>query len=322
MSSRFQNKISRRTMIVGTLALGAVDRLGLAPAAAYAADESSLPVVYHAKDVTPQNMVRLYDLLRADAGAPRPGRIGIKLHGDEVSMNRPLWEALREHVPGSVYVEGNWASAYESSSRGNTDGNREAIIRQGVRPEHIDILDRDKRYRNVPIAGGRLLKEVSVSSALLDEYGTVAVAANWKIPSFAGFSGAVKNVGIGLAGAEGKTAVHGDGFRKDAAFFERLAEAAKGVSEAMPGRLLYLNVLTNVQAAPLEGAEVHSGTSGILASLDMTAADQAAVDLLYGLTPAQYDAYPEAVKIERGFLQLEYLQQLGFGSRRYRLVEI
>ena len=28
----------------------------------------------------------------------------------------------------------------------------------------------------------------------------------------------MKNVGIGLAGAYGKTAVHGEGFRKDAGF--------------------------------------------------------------------------------------------------------
>ena len=53
----------------------------------------------------------------------------------------------------------------------------------------------------------------------------------------------MKNVGIGLAGSYGKTAVHGEDVARDADFFRRLAEAGKGIAEAMRGRLLYINVL-------------------------------------------------------------------------------
>ena len=174
----------------------------------------------------------------------------------------------------------------------------------------------------VPIHLGAELKEVSVSKALLDEYGAVVVAANFKIPSFAGYSGAMKNVDIGLAGAFGKTAVHGEGFRKNAGFFRRLADAAKGIDEAMKGKLLYINVLSKMKITPLKGASVRTGTLGIVGSLSMAAADQAALDLIYGLTPAQYDAYPEDVKIERGFLQLEYLEKLGVKGRRYTRINL
>lgn len=38
--------------------------------------------------------------------------------------------------------------------------------------------------------------------------------------------GPIKTVGVGLAGAFGKTAVRGEGFRKNAGFFRRLADSA------------------------------------------------------------------------------------------------
>ena len=105
----------------------------------------------------------------------------------------------------------------------------------------------------------------------------------------------------------------------EADFFRRLAEAGKGIAEAMRGRLLYINVLTDISPEPLEGVKLSTGNLGIVGSLDLTAADQAALDLVYGLKPEAYDAYPEDVKIERGFLQLELLESIGFGSRSYRL---
>lgn len=73
---------------------------------------------------------------------------------------------------------------------------------------------------------------------------------------------------------------------------------------------------------PLQAATVRTGTLGIVGSLSMAAADQAALDLIYGLSPAQYDAYPEDIKIERGFLQLEYLEKLGVKGRRYARIDL
>jgi hypothetical protein len=314
-----KNGISRRRF--AALSAAAAFSAGMGRSV-LAAPGKALPAVYFFAEATPQSMTAAFDRLAADAGIkPGAGRTGIKLHGDRVSENRALWEALQRHVPGSNYVEGNYADAYEGTGRGSTEGNIAAIAAQGVPRELIDILDRDKRYRTVPVHGGTMLKGIAVGSALLDEYAAVAVTANFRIPTFAGFSGVVKNVGIGLAGAPGKTAVHVD-FQKNAAFFARLADAAKGIWDAMGKRLLFINVLTGVSAEPLEGAPRRQPATGIVASLDMTASDQAALDLVYGLTPEKYDAYAEAVKVERGFLQLEYLARIGCGSRRYRLVKM
>lgn len=280
------------------------------------------PKVYFARRVVPENFIAIFDRLRADAGLHRVnGRIGIKLHGDEVELNRNLWQALQRHVPGSFFVECNYASVYPSG-RGNTQGNIDAIVRQGVSRDVIDVLDRDGAYRDVPVKNGFELKSVSVPKAIGDEYGLIAVAANFKLRSFAGYSGALKNVGIGLAGSYGKTTVHGPEMARDAGFFRRLADAGKAIASAYAGKLFYINVLTDIEAEPLQGLTMNSGDLGIVGSLDMTAADQAALDLIYGLRPDQYNAFEESVKIDRGFLQLEHLAYLGFGSRSYEKIEI
>lgn len=78
------------------------------PISAIRAAESALPRVYYAKDVTAKNFVAVFEKLRTEARlASVKGRIGIKLHGDEVHINRTLWQALQAHLPGSLYVEGN-----------------------------------------------------------------------------------------------------------------------------------------------------------------------------------------------------------------------
>lgn len=67
------------------------------------------------------------------------------------------------------------------------------------RQESPRYLGSQNEFTEIPIKGGKELKSLSAPTALLKEYGCVAVTANFRIPSFAGFSGACKNVGIGLA---------------------------------------------------------------------------------------------------------------------------
>lgn len=259
--------LSRRDF---ALTAAAVTAAAAAPALVRAAGKDTLPVVWYAPKATPENFVALFDKLRAEAGMTNtPGLTGIKLHGDEVDFNRPLWEALQKHVPESRYIECNWASTYPSG-RGNTEGNIRAIERQGVARELIDVLDREGQYRDVPIKGGFELKYVSVPEALFTDYGLVAVTGNFKLRSLAGYSGALKNTGIGLAGSYGKSAVHGEAMVKDMGFFRRLADAGKGIWEALGNRMLFINVLTDIEPRTLKGASPRSGELGIVGSLDLT----------------------------------------------------
>lgn len=314
-------RLSRRSLLLAACVLPVLEHPVLASAAS-SSDNSSLPVVYLAREVNAKNFIAIYDLLRKDSGIKDQGKLtGIKLHGDDVETNRDMWEALQRHIPRSKFVECNYASIYPAG-RGNTQGNIRALTSQGVPAENLDILDRDSEFTEVPIRGGKELKSVTAPMALLKDYDCVAVTANFRIPSFAGFSGACKNVGIGLAAGPGKTQVHGEGVRRDEGFFRRLADASKGIHDAMGKKLLFINVLSNISVDRLNGANVKTGTLGILGSLDLLAADQAAADLIYGLEPQAYDRYPEDVKIDRGFLQLEKLEAIGAGSRGYRIVEI
>ena len=308
--------ITRRNLAIRTSALALT---GFLPPLSRAGE--TVPVVYYAREATPEAFIEIFDRLRRDLGAEnRKGKVGLKLHGDEVDKNRALWKALQEHVPGSRYIECNWASGY-TTGRGTTEGNFDAIVSRGIAREDLDILDRKGEYRAVQTKEGRWLKAVDVPEALFAEYGLVAVTVNFNVPTFSGYSAAVKNVGIGLAGGPGKAAVHGPGFPKDAGFHRRLAEAADAIERALAGKLLFLNVMTNLDVEPLEGAKVKKGTIGILGSLDMAAVDNASLDLLYGISMEKRAAYPESVKLERGFLQLENLAALGY-SGRYRLVEL
>ena len=120
----------------------------------------------------------------------------------------------------------------------------------------------------------------------------------------------------------GKTQVHGPGVKKDAGFFRRLADASKGIHDVMGHRQLFINVVSNIHVDPLKGTKVRTGNLGIVGSLDLLAADQAAADLIYGLSPAEYNAYSLQEKIDRGFPQLEYLDEIGAGNRTYKLITL
>ena len=115
-------RITRRNLAIRT---GAIALTSLLPPLAKSAE--SVPVVYYAREATPEAFIEIFDRLRKDLGAEhREGKVGFKLHGDEVDKNRALWKALLAHVPGSQYIECNWASGY-TSGRGTTEGNYEAI---------------------------------------------------------------------------------------------------------------------------------------------------------------------------------------------------
>ena len=91
----------------------------------------------------------------------------------------------------------------------------------------------------------------------------------------------------------------------------------------MGHRLLFINVVSNIHVDPLKGTKVRTGNLGIVGSLDLLAADQAAAaDLIYGLSPAEYNAYSLQEKSDRGFLQLEYLDEIGAGNRTYKLITL
>ena len=61
---------------------------------------------------------------------------------------------------------------------------------------------------------------------------------------------------------------------------------------------------------------------GIVASLDILAADQASVDLVYALPEESRHALVERMETRHGLRQLTYMKELGMGHDRYHLIDI
>ena len=61
---------------------------------------------------------------------------------------------------------------------------------------------------------------------------------------------------------------------------------------------------------------------GILAGLDPVALDQACIDLIYKSDDPGRDHFVERVESRHGIHTIEAAEQLGVGSREYKLIEL
>ena len=61
---------------------------------------------------------------------------------------------------------------------------------------------------------------------------------------------------------------------------------------------------------------------GIVASVDILAADQASVDLVFALKEEEHHDLVERIVTRHGLRQLSYMKELGMGNDRYFLIDI
>ena len=94
------------------------------------------------------------------------------------------------------------------------------------------------------------------------------------------------------------------------------------MKDRLGDRLISISIITGMHADRFVGEKPRSGDLGILGSLDPTAVDQAACDLVWGLKPDEARKLSLREKIDSGYLQLECQEGIGSGSRAYRLVRI
>ena len=121
-----------------------------------------------------------------------------------------------------------------------------------------------------------------------------------------------------------------------ASFMERMTEYAYGVVKSVPGRIGYINFLTNItpdcDCVPWSDAPIVPDI-GFLASTDPVAIDQASYDLVnkqIGLTSSLLtQGYaPGEEKFNQLHpgtdcaIQLKYGEEIGMGSRAYTLIEL
>lgn len=289
-------------------------------------DES---VVYFTSDLSPEGLVKIYDqVCRGIAG-----RVAVKLHTGEKNgpniIPRPwVKELIQSRLPQAAVVETN---TYYEGDRYTTPQHRETLKVNGWDFCPVDILDEDGTAL-LPVEGGKWFREMSVGSHLLN-YDSLVTLTHFKGHTKGGFGGSGKNLGIGCAdGRLGKAWIHTTPGQEDMwdisneEFMERMMESAKSVVDHFAGHITYINVMRNMSVScDCEGcaaAPVVTPDVGIVASLDILAADQACVDLIYAMQEEQHHDFVERMESRRGLRQLTYMKELGMGHDRYHLIDL
>jgi uncharacterized Fe-S center protein len=196
----------------------------------------------------------------------------------------------------------------------------------------FQILD-ENGSMTLPVNGGSVLTENYVGKAFAD-YESYLILSHFKGHTMAGYGGAIKNISIGLGSAEGKSWIHSGGTSKtnpwggvQNRFLEAMAEAGLSVSDYLGNgeRIVYVNVMNRLSIdCDCDGnpAEPDMHDIGILASTDPVALDQACIDLVYAQKDGDGASLVNRIESRNGLHTLEHAEEIGLGSRTYRLLDI
>lgn len=288
-------------------------------------------VVYYIKDITPENMVKIYEAL----GRKADGKVAVKLStgekGNTHYLQPSLIGPLVQSVGGTI-VECN--TAY-TGARYDTEEHLLIAKEHGFNDiADVVILDAEEEIA-LPVEGGKHLKENYVGKDW-EDYDFTMVLSHFKGHQMAGFGGAMKNISIGLASGDGKSWIHTAGKTKDRkeiwdniadddSFQEAMAEASKSVVDKAGDKILYINVANNLSIDCDCNGNPHAPTMadlGIFASLDPVAVDQACIDAVEASEDPGKIHLIQRIDSKNGRHNLEYAEQIGVGTRNYKLVEL
>ena len=292
---------------------------------------ATLPKVYFFKEISSDNLVKIYEALGREA----KGKVAVKLSTGEPGghnfLQPSLIKALVQKVNGTI-VECN--TAY-GGGRADTESHLKAAADHGftaIAP--VVIMDAEGEVE-LPVEGGKHLKFDIVGKDFLN-YDFTIILSHFKGHDMGGFGGAIKNMSIGIASSNGKAWIHSAGKTRVPAeawknlpeqddFLESMAEAAKAVADHCGDRILYISVANNLSvdydcnASP---EEPHMGDIGILASLDPVALDRACTDLVRSSEDPGKVHLIERIDSRHGMHTLDYAEALGMGSQKYELVTL
>lgn len=289
------------------------------------------PAVYFIEEITPENLVRIYEAL----GRKAEGRVAVKVSTGEPGGHnflQPTLIADLVHKVGGTIVECN--TAY-GGGRSDTENHLKAAADHGFTSiADVDIMDADGEVA-LPVKGGRHLKEDFVGRNYLN-YDFTVILSHFKGHAMGGFGGAIKNMSIGIASSKGKAWIHSAGKTKDQNkvwgdlpaqydFLESMAEAAKAVADHCDDKILYISVANNLSVdcdCDSSPEDPKMGDIGILASLDPVALDKACVDMVRASKDHGKIHLIERIDSRHGMHTLDYGEKIGLGSQEYRLVRL
>lgn len=290
---------------------------------------TNVPKVYMFKEISPENLVKIYEALGREA----TGKVAVKLSTGEPGGHNFLQPALIkdlvQKVKGTI-VECN--TAY-GGGRADTENHLKAAKDHGftaIAP--VDIMDAEGEVA-LPVKGGKHLKEDFVGSHYLN-YDFTIVLSHFKGHAMGGFGGAIKNISIGIASSAGKAWIHSAEKTKGNPwgnlppqddFLESMAEAAKAIVDHCGDKILYISVANNLSVdcdCDSSPEDPKMGDIGILASLDPVALDKACTDLVRASEDHGKIHLIERIDSRNGMHTLEYGEKIGLGSQKYELVKL
>ena len=288
--------------------------------------------VYFIKEITPENVIKVYDLLNKKL----KGKVAVKVHsGEKGNQNflHPLFlKPIVEHVNGKV-VECN--TAY-SGARNETGKHLELLKEHGWSDYfNVDIMDAEgpDKVLDVP---NHLKIDKNYVGKHIDNYDSMLVVSHFKGHPMGGFGGALKQLSIGCASSSGKAWIHSAGKTLDQEklwdnvalqddFIMSMSDAASSVVKHFNGNMAFINIMCNLSVdcdCCAVAEDPCMKDIGILASLDPIALDKACLDLIYNSTDSGRDHFVERVERQHGTYIIDSAEKLGFGSKDYELVEI
>lgn len=283
--------------------------------------------VYFTKEITPESVVRLYDIL----GVKLNGKVAVKLHsGEEGNQNylRPEFvENIVKHVNGTV-VECN--TAYDGAR--NTTEKHEKLMESHGWSKYfdVDIMDSESPDKSLEIPDGFMIKKDYVGKHI-DNYDSMLVLSHFKGHPMGGYGGALKQLSIGVASSYGKAYIHGAGKPEDLwtanhdSFLESMADAAYAVHNHFKGNVVYINVMKNMSVdcdccAVAEDPCLKD--MGVLISTDPIAIDRACLNLVINSNDEGKEHFLERVNSRNGMHTIEVAEKHGFGTTNYELIDI
>ncbi len=289
--------------------------------------------VYFCKEITPENVVKMYDAL----GIELPGNVAVKVHSGEAGNQNYLrpdfMVPMVKHVDGTV-VECN--TAYEGK-RNSTKKHLKTIREHGWDTvfEKFDLMDAEGPDKTIPVPNGKILKEDYLGKDI-EKYDSMLVLSHFKGHPMGGYGGALKQLSIGCASSAGKAWIHSAGRTTNQVttwlklppqddFLQSMADAAGAVVNYFGGKMAFINVMANMSVdcdCCAVAEDPCMKDIGILASLDPVAIDRACIDLVEASDDPGKEHFLERVNSRHGTYTIDAAAELGYGTKEYELIEI
>lgn len=290
--------------------------------------------VYYFREITPENLIKIYEALGVDLN----GKVGVKVSTGEAGakgyLKADLIAPLVKKVNGTI-LECN--TAYPGA-RNNEQDHIEVAKEHGFTSfADVDIMDGKGEFK-IPVKNGKHLA-YDIVGENFKNYDSIINLAHGKGHAMGGFGANLKNQSIGIASRNGKAYIHSCGQTDDPNkcwsvdyeqkdFIESMAEATKAVADYIEDnnkKIIYITVM-NALSVDCD-CDAHQGDPvmadlGIVASLDPVANDQAFIDMVWNSDDPGAHLLQERVDRQEGRHILEYAESIGLGSTDYELIQL